>query len=377
MPYKKLIALFTALFLSVAASEAFSAEAPVIDDSTLIGSNYGYPSGVPGKGRPLAGELDLVAETVVYTKNLELVGVEVGGETFIGFFSPIRMRYGIDNNITLEAGAFLGYDFGDGSNFDETEPILRLVYEPVADAFIAAGTIIRTHAIHDALLDDAAAFNENTEQGLQFRADFKNIKQDAWINWRVREETDRSERFDTGWVTQYRSGDLFLDAQLLLRHTGGQKNSEDIVAYNTAYLLGGSYGLYHGVEVPFLKRIEEVRVSAHYLGDHDVPDNDSDIPVTNGSGIEGKIIVDTRPSNDLKLSIFASYFKGDDLLALAGDPLYAKDEYAQVGINLIHKLPAGFRIEFGVDGQFIEGTFAHTEQVYFVWGRSFSLLKGI
>ena len=257
------IILLVIFLLLIVAVPSFSGEFPMTDDSTVIGRNYGYPSGTPETGHTETGNLDFVAETTIYAKNLELIDVEIDGLTYIGFFSPLRLRYRAHEMITLEGGALVGYDFGDGETVDEVEPILRLVYEPVENAFIIAGTIIRTHAMHDAIFDDVAAFNENSEQGLQFRVDFENFKQDLWVNWRRKETSARSERFDSGTVTQFRLGDLWLDAQLLFRHTGGQKNAEDQVEHNVAYIAGGSYGFAHNVSIPFLYSIEEIRIGAH------------------------------------------------------------------------------------------------------------------
>ena len=363
--------------LLITAVPSFSGEFPIIDDSTIIGRNYGYPSGTPETGHTETGDLDLVAETTLYAKNLELIEVEVDGETFIGFFSPLRLRYRAHKQLTIEAGALVGYDFGDGESVDEVEPILRFVYEHIENTYLIGGTIIRTHPMHDALLDDTSAFNENAEQGMQFRADFENFKQDLWINWRIKETSDISERFDTGTVSQFRFGNLWLDAQLLFRHTGGQQNNEDKVEHNIAYLAGGSYGFAHDVSIPFLKTLEEIRIGGYFIADHEVPDDKSGLSSTEGAGFEGIINFYVRPSRDIKMKIFGTYFKSDELIARAGDPLYGRDEYSQLGTNVLFNLPAGLRIELGFVGQIINGKFAHTEQIYLSWGKGFTLFKGI
>jgi hypothetical protein len=365
--------LFVMSIPSLSDAEAYS----ISDFSSVIGRNTGYPSGTTVHGMTKTGNLDLIVETTVYAKNLELVGVGIDGETFIGSLTPLRLRYRPHDQLTMEAGALLGYDFGDGGDYDEVEPILRIVYQPSAHTYAVAGTIIRTHLIHDALYDDSSAFNENAEQGFQFRADYDNFKQDVWINWRIREEETVSERFDTATVTQLKIGDFLIDAQLLLRHTGGQKNNEDKVEFNTAFLFGGSYGFLKGVPVPVLKVLEEVRIGTHFIGSSDGPDDQSGLPGSDGNGIEGTIVFRTKPSDDAKVHIFGSYFKGNDLIARAGDPIYAKDEYVQIGSSLVINLAGGLIFELGAVGQFIDGTFTHTEQMYFTWGKGFTIFKGI
>jgi hypothetical protein len=130
------------------------------------------------------------------------------GQPYFGFLTHVRFRYRLHDRVTIEAGALLGYDFGDNDELRGIEPIIRMVYEPVRNAFFIAGTIMRTHAMHDAIYDDAIAFRENAEQGLQFRADLETFKEDLWINWRLSETSARSEKFDIGNVTKLRLGDL-------------------------------------------------------------------------------------------------------------------------------------------------------------------------
>jgi hypothetical protein len=166
---------------------------PFIINSTTIGQNYGYPSGTPLEGEAKARRLDLVFETTFFLKNLEIVDLPIDGETFIGYLAPLRLRYRAHEQLTLEAGAVLGHNFGDDKDIDESEPLFRLVYEPSRDVFIIAGTIIRTHPVHEALYDDVNAFRQIAEQGFQLRSDLQWLKEDIWINWKVRETSIRSE----------------------------------------------------------------------------------------------------------------------------------------------------------------------------------------
>ncbi len=374
MRFYKNIFLYVIVLMIASSAVCFGGEYPIIDDSSVIGRNYGYPAGTPTTGMTEPGNLDLVIESVVFAKNLELVSVGIDGETFIGFMAPLRLRYRAHEQVTFEAGASIRYDFGDGNDVDEVEPILRLVYEPVPSAYLFAGTIIGTHAIHDALYNDSEVFEQTTQQGIQFRMDRTELKQDHWINWRVKETADTAERFDVGSVTQLRLGELWLDAQIFIRHTGGQKNTEfHDEKSNFAYLLGGSYGIAQNIT----GLIDKVRAGVYYLGDYDDMHSSSDLDSTSGSGVEGTLTCEMIPKEDINVHLFASYFYGDELYARAGDPLYAADDYAQLGTNIIFKLPEGLRIEFGIDGQFYNDSIVHTAQVYFVWGRGVTLSKGI
>lgn len=224
------LALYSVISLLIFSSLSIAGEFPIITDSTVIGQNFGFTSGTPETGRTKTGNLDFVFETTIFSKNLELFDLHpYEGLTYFGFLTPVRFRYRPHDQVTIEAGALLGYDFGDNNELSEVEPIIRMVYEPVQDTFFIAGTIMRTHAMHDAIYDDAIAFRENTEQGLQFRADLEKLKEDLWINWRLSETLIRSEKFDIGNVIQLRFGDLWIDGQFLWRHIGGQQNTENTV----------------------------------------------------------------------------------------------------------------------------------------------------
>jgi len=359
-------------------SLSIAGEFPIIKDSTVIGQNFGYTSGTPETGMTKAGNLDLVFETTVYSKNLELFDLHpYEGRTYFGFLTPLRLRYRPHDQVTIEAGALLGYEFGDGNELEEIEPIIRMVYEPAKDAFFIAGTIMRTHAVHDAIYDDAIAFKENTEQGIQFRSDLEKFKEDLWINWRLSETPDRSEKFDIGNVTQLRFGDLWMDGQFLWRHTGGQQNTENTVEHNLSYVLGGSYGLHPAANFPALNILEEIRLGGSYIYDRDTPDDASPLGRSSGSGFEARITFDMKPKRNLNLHLFGSFFRGDDLLARAGDPLYSFDSYSQAGTNIYFTLPAGLRMEFGFAGQFVDDKFAHTAQIHISWGKGFTLFRGI
>ncbi len=366
------------IFLLIFSNLSMAGEFPIIADSTVIGRNFDYTSGTPEIGMPKTGNLDFVFETTVFSKNIELFELDpYEGQTYFGFLSPVRFRYRPHDQVTIEAGALLGYDFGDNSELSEVEPIIRMVYEPVRDAFFIAGTIMRTHAMHDAIYDDAIAFRENAEQGLQFRANLEKFKEDLWINWRLSETPSRSEKFDIGNVTQLRFGGLWIDGQFLWRHTGGQRNTENIVEHNLSYLLGGSYGFDPGTNFPSLNIIEEIRLAGSYLYDKDVPDDESTLDKSTGSGFEARITFDLKPKKNINVHLFGSYFNGDDLIARAGDPLYSFDNYSQIGTNVFFNLPAGLRMEFGFAGQFVEGRFAHTGQIHLSWGKGFTLFRGI
>ena len=264
-----------------------------------------------------------------------------------------------------EAGVVAGQNFGDDDELDIAEPLLRLVLELTDRVHLIGGTIFPTHAIHDALRDDVQIFREGVEQGAQIRVDRTHYKQDTWINWRVR-ESEEAEEFEVGHVSQLRLCGFRLDGQLFWSHVGGQKNDTSRVEDNFKLLGGGSYGITLGQWVP------QVRAGVYYLyGSDDTRDTD----LVTGSGIEGRLTVDIAPHDDFVVRLFASHFDGEDIVPRRGDPLYAFDNYTQVGSQILYEHPSGALLELGGLGQWSEGTFNTTYFLNIAWGRGFELWR--
>lgn len=212
-------------------------EYSLIQDSTVIGRNFGYPNGTPEQGPTPVKEFDLVLETAIFLKNLELTGFDdqtgIEGETFYGFLAPLRGRYRAHEKVTFELGAVLGKDFGDKDELNKAEPLVRLVYEPIDELFLVGGTIFQTHWIHDAILDDVIKYQINAEQGFQARVNFKVWKQDTWINWRIRESKFDPEEFEVGTSTRLclLEQSLWLNGEGMWAHVGGQKTQSSRPPY--------------------------------------------------------------------------------------------------------------------------------------------------
>ena len=157
--------------------------------STVVGESHGYTLGVANR-RPEVGELQLATEQLVFFKNLEIQGSDkqyASGETFIGFLAPTRLRYRSGDRTSIEIGVVPGSNFGDDDDLDVAEPLVRLAIEVEDDVHLIAGTLIRSHWAHDALLDDVEVFRSDAEQGIQVRLDKQHYKGDHWLNWRERD----------------------------------------------------------------------------------------------------------------------------------------------------------------------------------------------
>jgi hypothetical protein len=286
----------------------------------------------------------------------------------------VRFRYHVHEQVTIEAGAVVGHNYGDDNELDVASALIRLVYEPVTNLFLIGGTILPTHWIHDALFDDVNIFRGPVEQGLQIRADRQHWKNDLWLNWRIRESTTTAEQFEVGNATQGRWGGARVDGQFLIYHTGGQENTSGQVDTDTALYGGGSYGTKGTKWGEDLGCIEDLRVHGGYFysyNDDFYADNSS------GSGWEVGMYAEIRAADYVMIRPFVSHFEGDDFQAVRGDIMYSNfNEYNQAGVNAVWTLPAGLRAESGFVVQHTEqDRLDYTFQFYLVWGRGFGLFS--
>lgn len=369
---------FLMVFMTVSGAWAF--EYSSITESTVIGSNFGGPSGMGGEASPPPGKPAIAIETLLFIKNLEISGLSdkgIEGETIIQSLVPARFFYRAGERTRIELGALLGHKFGDDHEVDITSPLARIIHEPAADIFLVAGTIFPTHPIHDAMIDDIRKFGVNdenmdfhsqVEQGFQFRVDRKRFKQDLWINWKVREEADTREEFEAASVSVFKCFDeaLWMNFQVRAVHIGGQNNDLDLgVDENHSMTAGVSWG----VKQPFgLLSLNDLRFRADYLSSSDSTLSPS---TENGDGYEIGVSGDWSLNQKTRLTLNASHFSGSEFYSRDGDPLYQLDNYSQVGVTSLFSLDPEFLIETGLTGQMAEDKFNFSFMVNFLWGHGF------
>jgi|GEM_PF-1299316 len=341
-------------------------EFSILQNSSVIGRNFGLPYTMAIAPERNAGELSLITEGIFFAKNLELTGSpNIDGETFIGMLVPARLAYLAADNVQIEAGAYLGRNYGDDDSLDIQEPILRVVWEPAPQQFVIAGTLVQSHWIHDALRDDVFLYRNGSETGLQYRADTPWMKADYWMDWRVRETSTRSEQFDGAGANQLRLGRLWLDGQFFWSHTGGQKNSMSMVSNSSSGMLGASLGL-----GPEAWPDYPVRLGASFLASQFEARGS---PTTSGNGVEVWLGVYLPVPENQIVQLFAKHFEGDQFFAVQGDPLYAFDRYSQAGIDWVIFASPNLDVETGFVGQYADDTFMNTFRINLLWHNRYVL----
>jgi len=350
---------------------AHAQERSLIEDSTILGENFGYPAGAHLDGtssddRPADQHLDFAVETVLFFKNLEIVNQNsLDGETYFGVIAPLRLRYRAAEAFTIEGGVILGQNFGDRSSFDTVQPLVRLAYELTENVFLIGGTILPTHTMNDALLDDVRVFDDPAEQGIQFRVNGEFFKQDLWLNWRIRENQRTAEEFEIGSSSRFLVEGWTFDAQLLWDHVGGQQNNTMRVENNLAADLGASWG--SGFGKHHSTWLDEVRGGLYGLVSYD------DITASTGTGVDVFLRADFSPTDKTFIRAEVAQFFGDGFVARHGDPLYQFDSYTRVGADSIVQLDGNVRLEVGGVLQLVDSEANWSLQFNFVWNGAFPI----
>jgi hypothetical protein len=350
-------------------SPAIAQEHSMIQESTVIGQNYGSPDGTPGPPETPVGDLDFVLESAVFIKNLELIDLGVlEGETLVGAIAPLRVRYRASERVTFELGAVIAQNFGDEDSLEPIEPLIRITAEPADDIFVIAGTILPTHWSHQALFDDLNKFRDTTEQGFQFRVDNDAFKHDSWINWRVREGVFNAEEFEIGTASQLRIFDdvLRFDLQGHWTHAGGQISRSPRVDNNFTIMAGGSVGTGEWTDFDL---IEDARLGAHAFFSSD-DTRTTDPEEGDGYEVNGELIL--RPSERTRVRLAASYFDGNEYFSQRGDPLYNFDDYAQLGAAGLWRVGDNINIEAGAVAQQNDGQTNWTALINLTFGTAFT-----
>lgn len=372
--------IFAFLWVFIAPAFASAFEYSSIADSTVIGANFGAPTGMGAHFSPPLRKPGIAIETAIFIKNLEISGLSdegIEGETFIQSLVPARLFYQANERTRIEIGALLGHLFGEEEEIDTAAPLARIVYEPGSGLSLVAGTLFPTHPIHDAMIDDIRKFGTNdatmtfhsqVEQGFQFRADRKRFKQDLWINWKVREERKRREAFEAASVSILKFFDEALWTTLQVRtvHIGGQNNALDQGVDENLSLAAG---LSWGIKQPFGRsRISDLRLRADYLSSSDSTRLQSS---ESGEGVEVGLAAELPLNETVKLLLHGSHYSGSGFYAMEGDPLYQLDNYSQFGVTSLFTLDREFTIETGATGQITGDAFNFSMMVTFLWGHGF------
>jgi hypothetical protein len=286
-----------------------------------------------------------------FARNIEHTGIPNYnvGQTFIGNITKPYLRYHVNSDIAVDAGAVLSMPFGEDKRVDTADPMLALHYQFLPGMMVTAGTINRNHPMLDAIFNnDILQYTKPVEQGFQFLINRKHIKNDMWINWEQRETATRQERFNIGDSLQLSAKGFVAETQVYYNHAGGQQNTGGEAINNVSTALGGGYVFQPKKNGDWPAFFDSLGVTVHHVNIKN--SCESNCVTTNESGRVVRVF--TRVWNtDIQ---FLNWEGGSrQFVSVKSDPLYKADHYQEFSIQKTFWLTDYIGLTFGYKGQYV------------------------
>jgi len=326
-------------------------------------------------------------DTFTYVYNINYSGLHqvnghpVGNATYAGEYLTPVLRYMPLQNLTLDAGVFVGLPVGSTQTFHTVQPVLSAEWTMVPQVSLVAGTLHRNHPFVDAIFNDAMLFSRPVEQGFQLLVNRPHYQQDLFISWNQIETSQKPEQFDVGYSGRLAAGMFGLNGQIYWAHAGGAQFSESrsvqpngmrlrSAANNTNIAVGPDLTLEPARYLSGLSWLHEIEVMALYLADEDETFDPTE-PLTRGRGYllsAGADIEGWMP--------YVNFWRGEQYKTLRGDPSYFAGTFTEAGFLKDLALPAGFSLRFGGLVRMIDGRATHTEYALLNWSWDSNVWRG-
>lgn len=330
--------------------------------------------------------LDLDSSVTFYGDNTEFSNPFRTGETLAGAFASVFVEGRMSERLALRGGVLGHQRFGSGQAFDQVRPVLALVIGP-ASSRLVLGTLEtmrradgpgpdRTgpHGLIPPVQRETLAFDRPWEAGLQYVADTRRIRQEAWIHWQRSATPGQRERFDAGLTSRVPvRRALALRGELHLVHQGGQVRSADPVADS----LAAGLGIEAAAPVGTLDRLS---FEALAIVSRHVPDRARPAEARTGLGTFIRAAAEERGWR-----LHAILWRADDFIKAEGDPLYHSVErdgrryrglrdYAEAGVTRTVQLAPASWLEASLRWHRVERDYEYSFRILAV-GRLRTRLK--
>ena len=274
-------------------------------------------------------EIDTTRENNLYfslhnynvMKNNEYFGEIYEGFTLVGYILKPRLVYYPTKKIKIEAGGnFLKYSGLD--EFTQKDFLYRLHYKFSKNIDIVIGNIYGStnHQLIEPLYNFDRHFTNNTENGVQYLANFKHLKADVWIDWQkfIFLNSPFKEELNGGISSKILLNpsnskfNINIPLQAKWFHRGGQIDTLDIpllTIFNSATALELNYNL----ENSFVKQIG----GQFWYSAYKDMSGTSVQKFTEGNAIYPQIYINTHLFN-----LNFGYWKANTYLAPQGEPLF-------------------------------------------------------
>lgn len=191
--------------------------------------------------------LILLVENTNFLKNNEYFSNFAQGYTLIGYFIKPKLIYRPFSKLEISSGFFFQHYFGALKNI-HLEPIFAVKYSPTQFFSINFGTLDGTinHKLPETIYDPERYITQNTENGIQFSLNNKNVESQLWIDWQqfIFKNSPYPEKFCIGNNTTYKvfsknKNQLNLQIGGTIAHTGGQIDASSVEVKSIVNTISG------------------------------------------------------------------------------------------------------------------------------------------
>ena len=268
-------------------------------------------------------------DNINFIKNNEYFGDIVRGYTLLGLNITPKVTYSPNSKIKLSAGVNLLSYYSREDN-SEVSILLSFQYKLLPKLDFILGNIYGTvnHKLIDPLFDFERYLDKNIENGIQFLWDSEKVFADLWLDWeqQIFYGDPFQERFNVGLSSNFvlfknNNHQLFVPFQNLVRHEGGQINSDRATRLKTIYnnALGLSY------KKSFRnKYINNLTVSSYWVNYRDLS------PTKQQMFLDGMGNYSTVELYNKTIDLLVGYWYGEQFIAPIGNPIY--ESYSRTNI---------------------------------------------
>ncbi len=267
------------------------------------------------------GKLYLHIDNNNFIKNNEYFGPIAEGYTLLGFNITPRFIYTPSAKLKLSLGGnFLSY-YG-RENEVEARLLLAFQYKIHKNLDFILGNIYGTtnHKLIEPLFDFERYLNKSIENGIQFLWNSDRIFADLWLDWeqQIVQGDPFQEQFNVGLSSKFliidkKNFQLFIPFQNLIRHEGGQINSNTskplITIFNNATGIKLSKPLNNNL-------IKQFSLASYVVSYEDLSPNKQQMFIDGIASYTTLNII--TPIFDLDFG----YWHGEQYIAPIGNPLF-------------------------------------------------------
>jgi len=268
-----------------------------------------------------SGRIFLKIDNTNFFKNNEYFGQVTDGYTAIGFHITPQIEYVLNPKLKISGGLHL-LKYSGRDEFTKSIPILSIQYKPIKNLNLILGNIYGStnHNVIEPMFEFERYLNNYIENGIQFLWDSKNIHADLWLDWEqyILQGDPFQEKFNVGLSSQINlfklsdKIDLLFDFQNIVRHEGGQLNSNSAfisTLFNNASGLSLNYNLKNSY-------ISSIKLTPYYVSYQDLS------PTKRQMYIDGNAVYTTLEFLSSNYSLFLGYWYSEQYITPLGNPLF-------------------------------------------------------